>query len=126
MVSHEEWMNTVAGLEMNTLADGLFHVVTWLLVLAGSITAITAWRQGRLAPNWNFHFGLVLTGWGVFNVVEGVVDHHILGVHHVRGDIGGPLSWDIGFLAFGALLIVGGWLLHKQGLRPLTRQTQDV
>ena len=126
MVSREESMNTVPGLEMNTLADGLFHVVTWLLVLAGSIAAITAWRQGRLAPNWNFHFGLVLTGWGAFNVVEGVFDHHILGVHHVRDDIGGPLGWDIGFLAFGALLIVGGWLLHQHGSRSLTRQTQDV
>ena len=122
MVSHEESMKTVAGLEVNTLADGLFHVATWFLVLAGSITAITAWRAGRLAPNWRFHFGLVIAGWGIFNVVEGLVDHQILGVHHVRDDLGGPLSWDLGFLAFGVLLVVGGWLLHRQGLRSLERQ----
>jgi uncharacterized membrane protein len=57
------------------------------LVLAASIAAIRAWQQGRLAPNWSFHFGLVLTGWGIFNVVEGLIDHQILGVHHVLGTI---------------------------------------
>lgn len=115
MVSHVDGYptNTVAGLEVNTLADGFFHVLTWILVLAGSIAAIAAWRRGRLAPSWSFHFGLVLAGWGIFNVVEGVIDHQILGVHHVRDDLGGPLSWDIGFLVFGLLLILGGWLLYR-------------
>jgi uncharacterized membrane protein len=117
MVSHVEAypVATVSGLEVNTLADGLFHVATWLLVLAASVAALTAWRKGRLAPSWSFHFGLVLTGWGIFNVVEGLIDHQILGVHHVRDDLGAPLSWDIAFLAFGILLIVGGWMLHKKG-----------
>lgn len=114
---------TLAGLEVNVLADGLFHVATWLFVLGGSIAAILAWRQGRLAPNWSFHFGLVLFGWGIFNVVEGVVDHHLLGVHHVRDDLGAPLSWDVGFLTLGVLLIVGGLLLHRRGLGALERDT---
>jgi uncharacterized membrane protein len=65
---------------------------------------------------------LPLTGWGIFNVVEGLIDHQIIGVHHVRDDLGGPLSWDIGFLIFGVLLIVGGWSLHKAGLRALERR----
>jgi uncharacterized membrane protein len=117
MVSHVDDYptTTVAGLEVNTLADGFFHLATWLLVLAGSITAIRAWRGGRLAPSWSFHFGLVLAGWGIFNLVEGIVDHHLLGVHHVRDDLGAPLSWDLGFLALGVVLLVGGWLLHRRG-----------
>ena len=117
-------VNTIAGLEVNTLADGFFHLATWVLVLAASIAAIMAWRQGRLAPNWRFHFGLVLTGWGIFNVVEGLIDHQILGIHHVRDDLGGPLAWDFGFLLFGVLLIIGGWSLHKAGLRALERGSE--
>ena len=57
--------------------------------------------------------GLLLAGWGIFNVVEGVVDHLVLGVHHVRDDLGEPLSWDLGFLAFGAALVIVGWALHR-------------
>jgi len=112
---------TVSGLEVNTLADGVFHVVTWILVLGGSVTTLKAWREGRLAPSWSFHFGLVLAGWGIFNVVEGLIDHQILGVHHVRDDLGAPLSWDIGFLAFGVLLILIGLMLHRRGLRAMQR-----
>lgn len=85
---------------------------------AGSILTLVSWRQGRLAPTWSFHFGLLLLGWGVFNVVEGVIDHQILGVHHVRDDLGAPLSWDIGFLIFGLALIGAGWLLYRRGSRP--------
>ena len=106
---------TLAGLEVSTMADGFFHVASWLLVVAASVVTIAHWQQGRLAPSWRFHLGLVVAGWGIFNVVEGVVDHQLLGVHHVRDDLGGPLAWDLGFLAFGVLLVVAGWLLHRSG-----------
>ncbi len=119
MVSDDTPTTTLAGLEVNTLADGFFHLATWAFVLVASITTLVAWQQGRLAPNWSFHAGLLLTGWGIFNVVEGLVDHQLLGVHHVRDDLGAPLSWDIGFLVVGALLIGGGWLLHRRGARIL-------
>jgi uncharacterized membrane protein len=121
MVSHIENfpVSTVAGLRVNTLADGFFHLGTWFLVLAASIATLVSWRQGRLAPSWSFHFGLVIAGWGIFNLVEGLIDHQILQIHHVRDDLGGPLSWDVGFLVFGLLLTIGGWLVHKRGLRAL-------
>ena len=115
----EEPVTTVAGLEVNTLADGLFHLSTWLFVLAGMLLTIRAWQQGRLAPTWRFQIGLLLAGWGIFNLVEGVIDHQILNVHHVRDDLGAPLSWDIGFLVFGALLLASGWALHAAGRRDL-------
>jgi uncharacterized membrane protein len=112
---HEYPVTTVAGLEVNTLADGFFHLATWCFVVAASLATLHSWRQGRIAPSWSFHFGGVLAGWGLFNLVEGVVDHQLLGVHHVRDDLGGPLSWDLGFLVLGALLVVLGLLLQRRG-----------
>ena len=117
--THDHPVNTVPGLEVNTLVDGFFHLVMWLLVLAASVVTIRSWQDGRLAPNWSFHFGLVLAGWGIFNIVEGLVDHQLLQIHHVRDDLGGPLAWDMGFLVFSVLLIAAGWLLHKLGLTAL-------
>ena len=110
---------TLTGLQHNTVADGLFHAGTWVLVVLASLLTLRAWRQGRLAPTWGFHLGLVLAGWGLFNLVEGLVDHQLLGVHHVRNDLGGPLSWDLGFLASGVLLVAVGWLVHRRGARVL-------
>ena len=65
---------------------------------------------------------MLLAGWGVFNVVEGLIDHQILGIHHVRDDLGGPLGWDLAFLAFGGVLIAGGLALARSGDRNLARR----
>jgi uncharacterized membrane protein len=100
--------DTVAGLEANTLADGLFHLATWFLVAVAMAMLVRAWQRGELAPPWRAHIGMLLAGWGAFNVVEGLIDHELLGVHHVRDDLGGPLGWDLGFLAFGVVLIAVG------------------
>jgi uncharacterized membrane protein len=118
-----EPMDTVAGLEANTLADGFFHLATWLLVLLGTGLMLRAWQRGELAPPWSAHAGLLLAGWGVFNVVEGLVDHQLLGIHHVRDDLGGPVGWDLGFLGLGLALIVAGAALvsHSAGRRPAPR-----
>jgi uncharacterized membrane protein len=107
--------STVAGLEANTLADGFFHLATWVLVVAATVLTLRAWQRGELAPPWRAHIGMLLAGWGAFNVVEGLVDHQLLGIHHVRDDLGAPLGWDLGFLAFGALLVVGGLALARSG-----------
>lgn len=106
-------VTTVEGLKANTTADGLFHVATWLLVATATASMLTLWRSGRPAPTWPSALGMLLAGWGVFNLVEGTVDHLILGVHHVRDDLGGPLAWDIGFLIFGAVLTIVGLSLHR-------------
>lgn len=42
------------------------------------------------------------------------MDHHILGIHHVRDDTGAPLGWDLAFLALGATLVVAGLTLKRR------------
>ena len=106
---------TVSGLEMNTLWDGLFHAVCWISVLLGlAILYSRVTHHRRRVWTSPVLWGWVLAGWGVFNLVEGVLDHHILGIHHVHG---GPDQrwWDIGFLILGALLLAGGYLLQRNG-----------
>ncbi|MEV7646569.1 DUF2243 domain-containing protein [Arthrobacter sp. NPDC089319] len=106
---------TVHGLQMNTLWDGLFHTVTWLAVLIGLgllYSRVTSSR-GRVWTSRTL-WGWMLVGWGLFNLVEGIIDHHVLAIHHV---ISGQYQTvaDILFLVFGALLMLGGWLLQRSG-----------
>jgi uncharacterized membrane protein len=100
---------TVGGLEANTLADGAFHAGTLLLTIVG---LFLLWNRVRSSeerlPRPELAWLLIL-GWGIFNVVEGVVDHHLLGVHHVRDDEGAPLVWDLAFLAWGTAMVVIGY-----------------
>ena len=104
---------TVRGLEDNTLADGLFHAVTWVAVAAGILLLWRRTTNWRGAISGQAFFGWVLVGWGSFNLVEGLVDHQILGLHHVREGVGHQTAYDLGFLAVSVLLIIGGWLLAR-------------
>lgn len=105
--------NTVAGLEMNTLADGFFHAAAYVLTVAGLFMLWQVLSQ-RSGP-WSMRgfSGLLLIGWGAFNVVEGVIDHHLLQIHHVRDDITNPALWDLGFLILSVLLLLAGWVMFK-------------
>ncbi len=110
-------VTTVAGLERNTLADGLFHAFAWVAVLAGVLLLARYGGRGaerRPVPLRGL-LGWMLVGWGVFNVVEGVVNHHVLKLHHVRTDVANVTAWDVGFLALGALLILAGSALQRAG-----------
>jgi uncharacterized membrane protein len=105
---------TVAGLEDNTLADGLFHVSTLIALGVGLVLVVNDGQRGQGPPSWLSLSGLMLAGWGLFNLVEGIIDHHILALHHVRDDVDEHLPWDLGFLAFGAaLLAVGVWMVRR-------------
>jgi uncharacterized membrane protein len=104
--------DTVAGLEVNTLWDGIFHSATWLLSLAG--LGLLWGLHRRYDLGWSAVLvGGLLMGWGGFNVVEGIINHQVLGIHHVRDDLGGPWAWDIGFLVWGGVFLVAGWMLSR-------------
>jgi uncharacterized membrane protein len=110
---------TVAGLEANTLADGLFHVAALVVGVMGVALALASWRGEGRRPRWRFALGWVLVGAGGFNLVEGLVDHHLLGLHHVRDDLGAPLSWDLGFLAVNVVVVaLGSWLARRGSPAP--------
>jgi uncharacterized membrane protein len=71
------------GKSVNMFWDGIFHgfcliaaivgvILLWKLTLRNDVN-----RSGKL-----FSAGL-LFGWGIFNLVEGIIDHQILGLHNV-------------------------------------------
>jgi uncharacterized membrane protein len=106
---------TVPGLEHNTLADGLFHAVTWIAVAVGLWMLWRRTCEWRWAMSGRALFGWILVGWGGFNLAEGLVNHQILGLHHVREGAGHQTAYDLGFLALSALFVVGGWAFTRAG-----------
>ncbi len=107
MVSTPTPPTSVENLELNTLGDGLFHAATWIVTVVG-IFVLAGANGSRTAPGGGRTLvGSMLAGWGLFNLVEGLVDHHLLNLHHVRP---GPdeLLYDLGFLAWGAVMLLAG------------------
>jgi uncharacterized membrane protein len=111
--THRYPMTTFAGLKANTLGDGLFHAATLLMTLIGLWLLWSATRRPHGPWPTRLLVGLLLMGWGTFNLVEGVIDHHILKLHHVRQVSEHQGAWDIAFLFWGAVMLIGGWGLAK-------------
>lgn len=107
-----ETSRTVAGLELNTFGDGLFHLVDWLLTLVGIALLWQASQRSVVAHSTPTFVGSLLVGAGLFDFFEGLIDHQILGIHHVKP---GPneLLWDLGFLALGLGLAFAGWAVMR-------------
>lgn len=108
---------TVPGLDVNTLWDGLFHAATYVATVVGLFLLWSA-AQRPCSPWWTkLLVGLLLIGWGTFNLGEGVVDHHLLGLHHLNETV--PVEqrgiWELAFLVRGAAMLIGGWALARAG-----------
>lgn len=114
MITSIQPETNLPNLKANTLGDGLFAVGTWVMTVIG-ITLL--WLAGgRSDVPWSpkIFGGSLLLGAGLFDVIEGLIDHQILGIHHVKP---GPnqLAWDVGFLLLGAVLAVVGWVILRSG-----------
>lgn len=116
IVAHQllGWHHMLSGwyprddMTLMMVGDGLFHLLCLVIVLVG-----VALLNRRAPLPERVLLGGILAGWGVFNLVEGLVDHQILGIHHVRPGPG-QLAYDLGFLASGAVLLVIGTLFARR------------
>ncbi|MBX3206533.1 MAG: DUF2243 domain-containing protein [Labilithrix sp.] len=104
----------LVAMKYNMVWDGLFHAFTWTMVSLGVARLWLAGKRSDVPWSTRTFLGSLAVGWGLFNVVEGTIDHELLGIHHVHpGE--GQLAWDLGFLAFGLLAIGLGRSLIRAG-----------
>lgn len=112
MLSSKVPPTDLVAMKINMVWDGLFHSLTWTMTVIG---LGLLWRAGRRDDvPWlgRVFVGGLLIGWGLFNFVEGLIDHHVLAIHHVHPGQD-ELAWDLGFLASGLVLLAVGGLLTR-------------
>jgi uncharacterized membrane protein len=102
---------------INMFWDGIFHCFT----LATAVIGIyLLWRLSR-RTNYNnsgyLLMGGMLSGWGLFNCIEGIINHHLLKLHNVRELSPYMDSWNYGFLLLGGIFLISGRLLILKGQR---------
>ena len=120
MFTSVETSDTVRGLELNTLGDGLFHLFDWVLTLVGIALLWRVSTDPNAEKSTPLFLGALLVGAGLFDFIEGLIDHQILGIHHVKPGTH-EFAWDMGFLAFGLGLTVVGWLIIRASRKPLSQ-----
>lgn len=94
--------------KVNMFWDGIFHAAVWLMTVAGVVLLFRAGRRAEVPWSARLLGGSALLGWGLFNLIEGVINHEWLELHHVReaATLHGPAN--LGFLAAGVVLVLVG------------------
>lgn len=114
MVSNWFPPTTIEAIHLNMTWDGLFHAFTWVVTLIG---IFLLWHDARnpkiVIPSlWPF-IGQLIFGFGLFNLVEGIIDHHILAIHYVR-QVANYAVYNWTFLIVGGVLACAiGWDLMR-------------
>jgi uncharacterized membrane protein len=105
---------SIEQLQRENTQDGFFHLALWLVLLVGTAMLFRAARHAGPAWNGRVLLGSMLAGCGLFNFVEGIIDHQILGIHHVLPGNPHQLLFDMLFLANGVLFfMIGAWLIRS-------------
>lgn len=107
--------NSLQNLEFNVMLDGLFHACTYVFTVTG---LLILWKDAR-KPHFLWSAKLLtasmLIGFGAFNLMEGLVNHHLLELHHVNETVPRErwIYWDLGFLLWGATMLAVGLALLR-------------
>lgn len=94
--------------KVNMFWDGVFHASVWLMTVAGVVLLFRAGRRADAAWSGRLLAGGALLGWGAFNLVEGLVNHQLLALHHVAEWAPDPWPADLAFLASGLVFVLLG------------------
>ena len=106
----------VRDLRVQILADGLFHLLMYVVALAGLWALWRARRRGAVIGS-TMLAAWALIGFGAWHVADAVLSHWLLGLHRIRMDSDVPLLWDVAWLGvFGLVpLAIGLWLRRRNG-----------
>lgn len=116
MLSAVHPQDSVVNIKTSMVWDGLFHALTWVTTAIAIRMLWHAARHPEVPWSGITFWGALLTGWGIFNVVEGIIDHHLLGIHHVVERLG-LSGYDYLFLASGVVFILIGLGLIRKPAR---------
>ncbi|WP_245800572.1 DUF2243 domain-containing protein [Natrinema saccharevitans] len=79
MLSSYPDASVATDLELNVMADGIFHLATYTFTITGVVLLFRAWRLPSVSASGRTLLGASIMGWDAFNLV----DHQLLGLHHV-------------------------------------------
>jgi uncharacterized membrane protein len=111
MLSGALVQDSMEAMRVRMAADGMFHAVAWALAIAGVFALWSAFGRPGVLPSTRVFAGYLLLGWGWFNLLEGIINHHFLQLHHVRDFPQHVPAYDwlfllvggAGFIALGTL-----------------------
>lgn len=117
MLSNKIPSTEYVGKSVNMFWDGIFHFFCLIVCLIGVILLWRLLKRKDVQTSGRLLSGGLLLGWGLFNIVEGIIDHHILELHYVMQFSANPDTGNFIFLGASLFMLIVGYALVKSASR---------
>ena len=111
MLSNKIPSTEYIGKSINMFWDGIFHFFCMIVVLAGIVLMWKLLFRKDVDRSGKLFCGGLLLGWGLFNIVEGVIDHQILKLHNVIELAANHDIANFAFLGVSVVMLIIGYAL---------------
>ena len=92
-------------------ADGFFHAVGWFVTVWGLFLLADVRRRAEVS--WSRWTGAVAVGLGGFQLLDGVVNHKILGIHQIRYGVD-LLVYDVVWIGSAVVVLLVGLVVLRR------------
>lgn len=105
----------ITDIQYQTFAEGIFNAGIWVITLIGIFMLFKSETGFNIQTIKTKAFtGTLLMGGGFFLLAEGLINHQLLGIHHILPGTH-QLIADMVYLGIGiALIILGYFLIRKK------------
>ncbi|WP_239453316.1 MULTISPECIES: DUF2243 domain-containing protein [Microbacterium] len=109
----------LASSDVGLVSDGVFHALSWFATIGGLFLLADLRRRDALV--WSLWVGGVLTGAGVFQLYDGIVQHKLWGIHQIRY-VDDLIVYDVIWNVVAFVMIGLGVVLLAAGRAPRVRR----
>lgn len=114
------------GKSVNMFWDGVFHFFCLLIVLTGIILLWKLLSRKEVNRSGFLLAGGLLTGWGLFNIIEGIINHHLLRLHNVVELSADHDKANFSFLGISVILLIAGLLITRMGSKHTSSPKEQI
>ena len=108
-ITPDTWMNK----SINMFWDGIFHLSCLMIMVLGTYLLFKSLSNRTANSSPKLFVSALFTGWAIFNIVEGIIDHQIMKLHNVREGIDSQFWNSVFLIASIVLLFIGLWPIVK-------------
>ncbi|MGE6259081.1 DUF2243 domain-containing protein [Heyndrickxia sporothermodurans] len=111
---HSTYMHTSRFNQI--VSDGLFHLLVTIVIFFGGLVL---WKTSPNEQSNTVFFSGLFFGGGIFNFFEGIINHHILQIHHVKPGLYQD-SYDLAFDFVGLAMILIAVIVYNIKRKQIT------
>lgn len=113
MLSNKINATDYIGKSVNMFWDGIFHLFCFIVVFVGIVLLWRLMKRSDVDRSGKLLTAGLIGGWGLFNLIEGIIDHQLLKLHNVIEFATNHNIGNYSFLCVSVVMLIISFVLFE-------------